>query len=90
MASVVNIVYLVCCGIDVHKNLLVACIATTDSRGYTTIGIDLRCSLLDNNEYNAKKSLSRSNMNNAEKLLYYLPKEYETTAKMCGIMKRVQ
>ena len=36
MASIVDIVYSVCCGIDVHKNFLVACIATTDKRGHTT------------------------------------------------------
>jgi len=36
MARVVNIVYPVCCGIDVHKSFLVACIATTDGRNYTT------------------------------------------------------
>jgi transposase len=35
MARVVEIVYPVCCGIDVHKNFLVACIATTDERGHT-------------------------------------------------------
>ena len=36
MASVVEIVYPTCCGIDVHKNFLVACIAKTDERGQTT------------------------------------------------------
>jgi transposase len=36
MARVVEIVYPICCGIDVHKNFLVACIATTDERGHTT------------------------------------------------------
>jgi transposase len=36
MASVVNIVYNVCCGIDVHKNFLVACIATTNEQSFTT------------------------------------------------------
>jgi transposase len=36
MASVVNIVYDVCCGMDVHKSFLVACIATTNKQGYTT------------------------------------------------------
>jgi len=36
MASVVDIVYPVCCGIDVHKDFLVACIATTDKRSHTT------------------------------------------------------
>ena len=36
MASAVDIVYNVCCGIDVHKNFLVACIATTDERSQTT------------------------------------------------------
>ena len=36
MASVVDIVYPICCGIDVHKTFLVACIATTDERGHTT------------------------------------------------------
>ena len=35
MASVVSIVYPICCGIDVHKNFLVACIATTDSNNHT-------------------------------------------------------
>jgi len=36
MSSVVEIVYPTCCGIDVHKNFLVACIARTDERGHTT------------------------------------------------------
>lgn len=36
MARVVEIVYPVCCGIDVHKSFLVACIATTDARNKTT------------------------------------------------------
>ena len=36
MAGVVDIVYPVCCGMDVHKNFLVACIATTDERNHTT------------------------------------------------------
>ena len=31
-----KIVYPICCGIDVHKNFLVACIATTDDCGITT------------------------------------------------------
>ena len=31
----VSIVYPVCCGIDVHKSFLVACIATTDKRNHT-------------------------------------------------------
>ncbi|MGN0526988.1 MAG: IS110 family transposase [Acutalibacteraceae bacterium] len=31
-----KIVYPICCGMDVHKNFLVACIATTDDRGITT------------------------------------------------------
>jgi transposase len=35
LATVVEIVYPVCCGIDVHKNFLVACIAKTDERGHT-------------------------------------------------------
>ena len=35
LASVVEIVYPTCCGIDVHKNFLVACIAKTDERGHT-------------------------------------------------------
>ena len=30
--ATVEIVYPICCGIDVHKNFLVACIATTDER----------------------------------------------------------
>ena len=36
MAGIVDIVYPVCCGMDVHKNFLVACIATTDERNHTT------------------------------------------------------
>ena len=36
MASAVEIVYPTCCGIDAHKNFLVACIAKTDKRGHTT------------------------------------------------------
>ena len=36
MAGVVDIVYPVCCGMDVHKNFLVACIAITDERSNTT------------------------------------------------------
>ena len=39
MAEIVDIVYPVCCGMDVHKNFLVACIATTDERGHTTHNI---------------------------------------------------
>jgi transposase len=35
LASVVEIVYPTCCGIDVHKNFLVACIAKTNERGHT-------------------------------------------------------
>lgn len=31
-----KIVYQICCGMDVHKNFLVACIATTDDKGITT------------------------------------------------------
>ena len=31
-----KIVYNICCGIDVHKNFVVACIASTDSNGVTT------------------------------------------------------
>ena len=31
-----KIVYPVCCGIDVHKSFIVACIATTDNKGITT------------------------------------------------------
>lgn len=31
-----KIVYPICCGIDVHKNFLVACIATTNDKGVTT------------------------------------------------------
>jgi transposase len=34
--AVVDIIYTVCCGIDVHKNFLVACIATTNERAQTT------------------------------------------------------
>jgi transposase len=36
MTSTVDIVYPVCCGMDVHKNFIVACIATTDERSKTT------------------------------------------------------
>ena len=36
LSSLVEIVYPTCCGIDVHKNFLVACIARTDERGHTT------------------------------------------------------
>ncbi len=31
-----KIVYPICCGMDVHKNFLVACIASTDDKGVTT------------------------------------------------------
>jgi len=31
-----KIVYPICCGIDVHKKFLVACIAFTNSKGVTT------------------------------------------------------
>ena len=31
-----KIVYPICCGMDVHKNFVVACIATTDAKGVTT------------------------------------------------------
>lgn len=31
-----KIVYPICCGMDVHKNFVVACIATTDDKGVTT------------------------------------------------------
>ena len=31
-----RIVYPICCGVDVHKSFLVACIASTDSQGVTT------------------------------------------------------
>jgi len=36
LSVVVEIVYPTCCGIDVHKNFLVACIAKTNERGQTT------------------------------------------------------
>ena len=32
-----KIVYKICCGIDVHKNFVVACIAKTDKQGVTTM-----------------------------------------------------
>jgi len=35
MARTVEIVYPVCCGMDVHKNFLVACIAVTDENSHT-------------------------------------------------------
>ena len=31
-----KIVYKICCGIDVHKTFVVACIASTNSKGITT------------------------------------------------------
>ena len=31
-----KIVYPICCGIDIHKNFVVACIASTDDKGITT------------------------------------------------------
>ena len=36
MGRTVDIVYPVCCGMDVHKSFLVACIAVTDERSKTT------------------------------------------------------
>jgi len=36
MGRTVDIVYPVCCGMDVHKSFLVACIAVTDERSHTT------------------------------------------------------
>ena len=36
MGRTVDIVYPVCCGMDVHKSFLVACIAVTDERSNTT------------------------------------------------------
>jgi len=35
MAKTVEIVYPVCCGMDVHKSFIVACIAVTDERSHT-------------------------------------------------------
>lgn len=35
MARTVEIVYPVCCGMDVHKSFIVACIAVTDERSHT-------------------------------------------------------
>ena len=31
-----KIIYPICCGMDVHKNFVVACIASTDNRGVTS------------------------------------------------------
>ena len=31
-----KIVYKICCGIDVHKTFVVACIASTDNKGITS------------------------------------------------------
>ena len=31
-----KIVHPICCGMDIHKNIIVATIATTDSKGITT------------------------------------------------------
>lgn len=31
-----KIVYKICCGIDIHKTFLVACISSTNSKGVTT------------------------------------------------------
>ena len=36
-----KIVYPVCCGMDVHKNFLVACIASTDNYGVTSYNSEL-------------------------------------------------
>ena len=36
MSSAINIVYPICCGMDVHKSFIVACIAVTDEHGQTT------------------------------------------------------
>lgn len=33
-----KIVYLICCGIDIHKPVVVTCIASTNSKGVTTYG----------------------------------------------------
>lgn len=35
MARTVEIIYPVCCGMDVHKSFIVACIAVTDEHGHT-------------------------------------------------------
>ena len=35
MARIVEIVYPVCCGMDVHKSFIVACVAVTDERSHT-------------------------------------------------------
>jgi hypothetical protein len=35
MARTVEIVYPVCCGMDVHKSFLIACIAVTDEHSHT-------------------------------------------------------
>ena len=35
MARTVEIVYPVCCGIDVHKSFIVACVAVTDEHSHT-------------------------------------------------------
>ena len=35
MARTVEIVYPVCCGMDVHKSFVVACIAVTDEHSHT-------------------------------------------------------
>lgn len=34
--ATVDIVYPICCGMDIHKKFIVACIATTDDRSHTT------------------------------------------------------
>ena len=36
-----KIVYKICCGIDVYKNFVVACIAKTDKQGVTTYERDV-------------------------------------------------
>lgn len=56
----VKIVYQICCGMDVHKSFVVACIASTNGQGFTSykgrrfstyIGDLRRCAvwLLENN-----------------------------------------
>ena len=35
MSAEIRIVYPICCGMDVHKSFIVACIAVTDRYGHT-------------------------------------------------------
>ena len=56
-----KIVYPVCCGIDVHKSFVVACIATTDEKLVTTYSKPKRFSTFTNDLRRLAKWLSENN-----------------------------